>query len=706
MSNTRGERTLVLSMIVKNEARVIDRCLDAALPLVNAYVIVDTGSTDATKEKIKEVAARHNVLGLISDDEWKNFGHNRTRAAALTRQYANERGFDLPSTYMLLLDADMLLVDTGFSRDELTMPGYLIEQRSVVGIDDKTAFFGDPDWLKRLVGLPVSLQWSNTRLCRLDHLWEAVSVTHEYWRAIPDAPLGRLDSLWIADIGDGGAKGDKQSRDVRLLEQGIRDEPNNPRYYFYLAQTFFDMGRNDEAIPLYRKRIEIGGWEEECWYSLYRIGLAQFRSGKEAEGIATLIEAYDRRSTRAEPLAALSKYLREKRTSATALLLAERALSMPPSTDSLFVHTDAYSIDPLEDVSILAYYHGDHPRGLLACEEILSTKGLSSNRYEQAARNALFYRKPALLALRRGKFEVPAERRTFDGVEYLASSAALVRAKDGVLANIRLVNYDHHSGRSFIGRDADRRIRTENLLYDLDLETMQISSPRLGAPSTPADWKLDTYVLGLEDERWACHDGRLYFTTVVYQIPGHENRPQMALGVAEPSGTATVRPLEYARSQPIEKSWLPFSHDGELLLIYSYEPFLVLKVDVDETDGILHTAKCTEHCRYPLAVRSAKWRGNAPPVTLPDGRMLMLVHELAYRDADNVYLHRFVELDPKSLRPIHYSEAFSFDHQGVEYALGLITHGEHLIASFGYEERESHWIELDPAVIAWLPFQP
>jgi glycosyltransferase involved in cell wall biosynthesis len=699
-SSKSGGQKLVLSMIVKNEAAVIERCLSAALPLCDAFVVIDTGSTDETIEKIRAVSSALGVKGLVAHDEWKNFGHNRTRAARLTKKYAKERGLPPDKTHMLLLDADMALVDMGFSKAELLGPGYLLEQRSLVLDGDRTGYFGSPEALRRLVKLPITLRWWNTRLCRLDHEWEAVGVTHEYWKAIPDAPMGRISTLWIADIGDGGAKGDKFERDILLLRQGIVEEPNNPRYYFYLAQTLFDLGRFDEAIPLYRKRIEIGGWEEECWYSLYRIGLALLRSGRESEGVGVMIEAYDRRPSRAETISALGRHLREKRTSAAGLLFAEKAVSTPVSQDTLFVHTDAYHSEPLEDVSILSYYHGTSERGLRACEELLSLRGLHEGRYELAAKNALFYRKPELPAVRRGTFEVPAELRTFNGVEYLASSASLVRTPDGVLANIRLVNYDHQSGRSFVGRDPDGRIRTENILYDFDTEAGTLSNPRLQSPVLPLIWSPDTRVLGLEDERWAYHDGTLYFTAVVYQVPGHLNHPQMAMGVSWRDGSAVVRGLTYADSKAIEKSWLPFSHQGELLLVYGYEPFKVLSVDTESFE-------CKEKFGRTLDVRAAKWRGNTPPVTLPNGRMLMLVHELAYRDHDNVYLHRFIELDPDALVPIRYSEAFGFEHIGVEYALGLLAlENGNVIASYGFEERESHWSEIDPGVIPWLPFNP
>jgi len=42
--------TIGLSMIVRNEAAVILRCLDSVRPLLDAVVIEDTGSTDGTQD--------------------------------------------------------------------------------------------------------------------------------------------------------------------------------------------------------------------------------------------------------------------------------------------------------------------------------------------------------------------------------------------------------------------------------------------------------------------------------------------------------------------------------------------------------------------------------------------------------------------------------------------------------------------------------
>lgn len=58
--------TISLCMIVKNEERILARCLDTVADLVEEIVIVDTGSTDRTKE----IAARYTEK--IYDFVWKD----------------------------------------------------------------------------------------------------------------------------------------------------------------------------------------------------------------------------------------------------------------------------------------------------------------------------------------------------------------------------------------------------------------------------------------------------------------------------------------------------------------------------------------------------------------------------------------------------------------------------------------------------------
>ena len=58
--------SISLCMIVKNEEKLLKRCLDSYRPVCDEIVIVDTGSTDRTKE----IAAGY--TDLIYDYPWTN----------------------------------------------------------------------------------------------------------------------------------------------------------------------------------------------------------------------------------------------------------------------------------------------------------------------------------------------------------------------------------------------------------------------------------------------------------------------------------------------------------------------------------------------------------------------------------------------------------------------------------------------------------
>lgn len=89
-------------MIVKDEAKVIERCLASVRGLVDTWVISDTGSTDGTQELIRRALA--GVPGELHQDPWVDFGHNRTRNIRRARGRAD---------YLLLIDADMVVRQEG-----------------------------------------------------------------------------------------------------------------------------------------------------------------------------------------------------------------------------------------------------------------------------------------------------------------------------------------------------------------------------------------------------------------------------------------------------------------------------------------------------------------------------------------------------------------------------------------------------------------
>jgi glycosyltransferase involved in cell wall biosynthesis len=72
-------------MIVKNESKIIERCLNSARPIIDSVSICDTGSTDETPEIIENWCSENNIPGKVHHKSFINFGYNRTLAVSLAQ---------------------------------------------------------------------------------------------------------------------------------------------------------------------------------------------------------------------------------------------------------------------------------------------------------------------------------------------------------------------------------------------------------------------------------------------------------------------------------------------------------------------------------------------------------------------------------------------------------------------------------------------
>ncbi|VEB21891.1 tetratricopeptide repeat-containing glycosyltransferase [Avibacterium volantium] len=329
-------KSLCLVMIVRNESKVIKRCLDNVKDKINYWVIVDTGSEDNTKEIILETLK--DIPGELHQQEWVNFGFNRSESLRLAKGKAD---------YLLLCDADEnIQFSPQFNIDELSKDAYLI------------SYVGEFDY-------------SVPYLIRGDLNWKYVGVTHEYLDCDIRVEREKLSTITIFDAKDGGFKADKFERDIRLLEQGLLDEPNNSRYKFYLANSYRDVENYEKAIEWYLKRIEDGGWVEEVTVSYERLGSCYEKLNNSEKALYYWLLGYDYNPNRAECLYYAIRHLRRQGKSRLGYhlgLMAEK-ISYPIS-DLLFINKSVYDYLLDYEMSINSYWVNDFEKGYQSCKVV------------------------------------------------------------------------------------------------------------------------------------------------------------------------------------------------------------------------------------------------------------------------------------------------------------------------------------------------
>lgn len=312
-------QTFGVAAIVKNEAAVLPRFIESLKPFVSAWVFEDTGSTDDTTQVISHNIPEGRPYVLFAEP-WVNFAHNRNVLLAQCRLVED-------IDYWLLLDAD----------ETIEITHELPELRA--------------DAIQVTMDNPP-LKYYVPRLVSGKKPWKYVGAAHEYITCDESFTQRWLDHLVIHHHGDGGNHGDKLEREEALLAADLKDHPNEPRTVFYLARTFDDMGRWQDACKLYEQRKQLGGFDEEIWYSWYRQGVlhceqsrrdAILSEGLRDEGIAELLDAYQVRPWRAEPLWYLAEFYSGERSHILSQFFYRAADDIPyPRTDQLFIDQRAY----------------------------------------------------------------------------------------------------------------------------------------------------------------------------------------------------------------------------------------------------------------------------------------------------------------------------------------------------------------------------
>jgi glycosyltransferase involved in cell wall biosynthesis len=365
---------LGLCMIVKDEEHCIERCLESIYKHIDYWLICDTGSTDTTKEVIQNFFDKKKIPGEIVEIPWEGFGKSRTKSLELAKEKME---------YAWVIDADDSVTGNPILPKDMNADAYTLRIKR-----------GD-------------FTWYRNHIFNLDLNWRYEGVLHEYACCDKGADLVALKlggTYHIEARTEGGRNVDitpqeKYLKDAEVLLDALTNEsspfyePTNVRYIFYLAQSYFDSGEWELSKEWYLKRAQAGGWEEEVFYSMYRVGICNCLLERPWQEIQdSFLQAWSYRPCRAEPLWQIARLYRQNGNPRLGYLFAKQGLSLDfPEQDILFLAHDIWDWQLLDEIAADAFYLMKFEEGLSACNMLLKNPNFPKEHHQRTKENAQHY---------------------------------------------------------------------------------------------------------------------------------------------------------------------------------------------------------------------------------------------------------------------------------------------------------------------------
>jgi len=263
-----------LCMIVKNEEKVLARCLNSIKELVDEIIVVDTGSNDATKE----IASK--FTNKIYDFKWCD-------DFSLARNYAFSHA---KYEYVMWLDADDI-VPVSTLKFLLELKKNMIKDVYMVKYD--IAFSGDKP----------TFSYFRERIIRNCDRCKFIGVVHEC--IVPFGKIERLDvSIQHRKINIG-----KSDRNIKIYKKLIKERELTPREMYYYARELFDHGKYRQCIRQMEKFIANGNaWVENVIDGYFIKAQAHFNLSEDLKGVESLLKTFIYDEPRANVCCLLGDY--------------------------------------------------------------------------------------------------------------------------------------------------------------------------------------------------------------------------------------------------------------------------------------------------------------------------------------------------------------------------------------------------------------
>lgn len=309
--------TISLCMIVKNEEDTLANCLQTIADLVDEINIVDTGSTDNTKD----IALRYTPN--VFDFEWIN-------SFSAARNFAFSKA---TMDYILILDADDVLLEEDrqkFKKLKETLNPSIdaVMMLYNTGVDDNGR---------------ITLSYYRERLCLRERNFQWMEPVHEY--------LAISGNIIHSDIAVTHKKihATEAGRNLKIYEGLIAaGKVLSPRGLYYFARELYYAARYKEAIGYFNAFMDSGlGWIEDIISTCYLLSKCYFALNDSKNRLKSLLRSMEYDLPRAEVCCEIGYYYKALRDYKKAFFWFELAMKLQKPLGKLgFSWHDYYDYIP------------------------------------------------------------------------------------------------------------------------------------------------------------------------------------------------------------------------------------------------------------------------------------------------------------------------------------------------------------------------
>ncbi|WP_203245860.1 tetratricopeptide repeat-containing glycosyltransferase family 2 protein [Sporosarcina beigongshangi] len=287
--------TISLCMIVKNEEEVIGRCLESVSGLVDEIIIVDTGSSDRTKEIVKKYTNR------IVDFQWVD-------------DFAAARNFSFQQAtqdYILWLDADDIFTEED-RKKFILLKQSLSPATDAVSLNYHLSFDEVGNVTSRL---------RRYRLVKRENHFQWIGAVHEFLSVSGNLMDGDAAVTHCPLTHD-------SERNLRIYRKLIESgETLSPRDTFYYANELMDHSLFEEASHYYRQFLDSKlGWVEDNIRACLKLANCYYELNDEESALHATLQTLTYDVPRPETCCRLGYYFMEQGKNEVAIHWYHRAL--------------------------------------------------------------------------------------------------------------------------------------------------------------------------------------------------------------------------------------------------------------------------------------------------------------------------------------------------------------------------------------------